>query len=124
MAKKTATKQSTTKLRVLAALCEAMNPAVEIHLKEMRVKYQAKSYDEIMSLNWIEEAPVKINGKKYYPAIWGQEFQGQALLVVQLTRWYIFQWFGSTDCIGFTVNKEGIRENVDAYWLMHEVGHP
>ena len=109
---------------LIATLCEAMNPSVERYLKEMRAKYQEKSYDEITSLDWIEEAPVKINGKKYYPAIWGLEFQGQALLVVQLTCWYIFQWFGSTDCIGFTVNKEGIRENVDAYWLMHEVGHP
>ncbi|WP_045861330.1 hypothetical protein [Teredinibacter purpureus] len=101
-----------------------MNPEVGSYLKDMRVKYQVKSYDEITSLGWIEEAPIKISRKKYYPAIWGQEFQGQALLVVQLTRWHIFKWLGSTDCIGFTVNKDGGREDVDAYWLMHEVGHP
>lgn len=101
-----------------------MKPAIENYLKEMRVKYQTKNFDEIVSLGWIEEAPIKIDGKKYYPAVWGHEFQEQALLVVQLTRWYIFNWFGSTDCIGFTVNKEGIRENVDAHWLMQKVGHP
>ncbi len=106
------------------ALCEYMNSEIERHLKEMRERYKGINYDEIVNLGWVNEDPVTISGKKYHPAIWGQEFDGQALLVVQLTRWYILRWFGATDCIGFLVNKAGTLSEVDAYWLMHEVGHP
>jgi hypothetical protein len=108
----------------IEVLCEIMNSVVESYLKDMRLTYKEKNYDEIISLGLVTDKPVRINGKKYYPAAWGQEFQGQSLLVVQLTRWHIFKLFGSTDCIGFTLNREGTLKHVDANWLMNEVGHP
>jgi len=74
-----------------------MNPQIRSHLEKMRGKYSSRRYDEIIHMDWITEDPIKINGKKLYPSVWGQEFHAQALLVVQLTRWYIFNWFGATD---------------------------
>lgn len=101
-----------------------MNPEIERHLITMRERNKNKNYDEIVNLGWVTDAPVIINGKKYHPAILGEEFDGQALLIVQLTRWYIFRWFGETECLGFLLNKAGVLSEVDADWLMHEVGHP
>ena len=101
-----------------------MNPKILNYLEEMREAYKNKGYDEIVNLGWISEEPVRIDGKKMYPATWGEEFQDNALLVVQLTRWYIFKWFGATHCIGFTLSEEGVLTPVDANWLMHKVGHP
>ena len=101
-----------------------MKQAVESYLIGMREKYKEASYDEIISLGWISEEPINIDGKKYHPCVWGQEFNGQALLVVQLTRWFVLNWLGRTDCFGLLVGRSGSKEYVDAHWLMHEVGHP
>ena len=102
----------------------AMNPKILTYLQVMRESYKNKSFDEIVNLGWISEVPINIDGTKYYPAIWGSEFQDNALLVVQLTRWYIVNWFGTTDAIGFTLNEKGALTEVDANWLMNVVGHP
>lgn len=106
-------------------LCEMMKSEVREQLENMRHQYEGKSYEDLKSLKWIEKDPILIKKKKYHPAIWSEVFPDEELLfVVQLTRWYFLKIFGSTDCIGFTLNKEGKLNHVDEYWLMHEVGHP
>jgi len=102
-----------------------MKMEIRKKLENMRSKYESFSYDEVVGLDWIEEDPIQINGKKYYPSVWSRKFPDQdALLVVQLTRWYFLKMIGSTDCIGFTINPTGVRQNVDEKWLMNEVGYP
>jgi len=101
-----------------------MNLEVKEYLEQIREPYKTWSYSEIVDMGWITKESIELNGKKHHPAIWGEEFQDQALLVVQLTRWYFLKIFGATDCIGFLMNGDGTITNVDAYWLMHEVGHP
>lgn len=102
-----------------------MKSEVRAILEDMRLQFEGKSYDEIKSVGWIEQNPISIKKKKYYPAIWSEVFPDEELLlVVQLTRWYFLKMIGSTDCIGFTLNKEGCLRHVDEYWLMHKVGHP
>lgn len=76
-------------------------------------------------MGWVVKDPIIINNKKYHPAIWSQSFpDGEALLVVQLTKWYFLKYIGATDCIGFTLTPSGERKYVDEKWLMNEVGHP
>ena len=102
-----------------------MKTVVREKLEDMRLQYEGKPYEEIKSIGWIEKKPITIKGKKYHPAIWSEAFPDEELLlVVQLTRRYFLNMIGSTDCIGFTLNKEGQLNHVDEYWLMHEVGHP
>lgn len=102
-----------------------MTPDVRKVLEAMRAEYEGLPYQDIVSLHWRELAPTRITGKKYYPAVWAQTFpEKTALLVVQLTKWYWFKWFGATDCIGFTLTPDGHKEFVDERWLMDEVGHP
>ena len=102
-----------------------MNEKVENILKEMREEFRGKSFEEIQSITWINRDPIKLGWRKLYPAIWSQEYgDSEILLVVQLTSWYIRNIFGSTDCMGFLINNQGSTTDVDAYWLMHEVGHP
>ncbi|WP_347332977.1 hypothetical protein [Marinimicrobium locisalis] len=102
-----------------------MNRTVSEILEGMRDSYRGKTFSEISSLGWIDQVPVKIGWKKYYPSIWSERYGGDsAILVVQLTKWHIPKFFGTTDCIGFIKSKNGDIEDVDAYWLMHEIGHP
>ncbi|UTA48153.1 hypothetical protein L1F30_01100 [Simiduia sp. 21SJ11W-1] len=102
-----------------------MKSEVREKLEEMRLQFEGKSFDDLKAMGWIDKSPIAINKKKYHPAIWSQSFgDDELLLVVQLTRWYFLKMIGSTDCIGFTLTKEGELNHVDEYWLMHEVGHP
>ncbi|MCC1496940.1 hypothetical protein [Alcanivorax sp. 1008] len=76
-------------------------------------------------MKWRKMAPISIEGKRYFPAVWAEIFPDQeVLLVVQLTKWYFFKCIGATDCIGFTLTPDGRRKYVDEHWLMHEVGYP
>lgn len=102
-----------------------MDEKVESILNEMRDEFRGKSFEEIQSLSWTNRDPIRVGWRKLYPSVWSQKYgDSQFLLVVQLTRWYIRHVFGSTDCIGFLINDQGVTTDVDAYWLMHEVGHP
>jgi hypothetical protein len=94
-------------------------------LKEMRDQYRGKSFEEISSVRWQNRNPITIGWRTYYPSIWSQEYgNGEVLLVVQLTKWYIPKIFGTTDCIGFVQKQNNEITDVDACWLMHEIGHP
>jgi len=102
-----------------------MDQKIEKILNEMRDEFRGKSFEEIQALNWINRSPFKLGWRKLYPSVWSQEYgDSEFLLVVQLTRWYIRNFFGSTDCIGFLISKGGSTTDVDASWLMHEIGHP
>ncbi len=102
-----------------------MKPEIREQLEKARRQYEGKSYEELKSLGWVEQDPITIQKTKYHPAVWSQVFADEELLlVVQLTRWHLLKLSGSTDCIGFTLRKNGEFKHVDEYWLMHEVGHP
>jgi hypothetical protein len=102
-----------------------MEKAVLKILEEMRDQYRGKSFDFISSLNWEVHKPIRIGWRKYQPSVWSQEYGiNEVVLVVQLTKWYIPNIFGTTDCIGFLQNQNNETTDVDAYWLMHEIGHP
>ena len=94
-------------------------------LEEMRGQYKGKPFDYVLSLGWQNHNPVRIGWRMYYPSTWSQEYgNNEVLLVVQLTKWYIPNIFGTTDCIGFVQNQNNETTDIDAYWLMHEIGHP
>ncbi len=94
-------------------------------LEEMREEIKGKTFQEVSSIGWKNHEPIKIGLRKYYPSTWSQEYDdNKVLLVVQLTKWYIPNFLGATDCIGFIQDRSGETSDVDAYWLMHEIGHP
>lgn len=102
-----------------------MKKAIKETLEQMRATFESQSYDELKVLKPIQQAPIRIDGKRYYPAVWAEILPNDAvLLVVELTHWYFLNWFGSTDCIGFTLTEVGERQYVDADWLMTEIGYP
>jgi hypothetical protein len=102
-----------------------MVESVKNILEEMRDQERGKTFEQISSIGWVNTEPIKINRRKYFPAIWSQEYgENEVLLVVQLTKWYIPKFFGATYCIGFLQNQKNETTDVDEYWLMHEVGHP
>ena len=102
-----------------------MNEKVEKILNEMREEFRDKSYDEIRSLNWINRPAMKIGWRKYYPSVCSQPYgDSDIVLIVQLTKWYIRGFLGATYCIGILLDENGNTTDVDAYWLMHEIGHP
>ncbi len=63
-----------------------MNPKILDYLEEMRDFHEKKSYDDIVNSGSISEELLRIDDEKLHPAIWGLEFQDDALLVIQLTR--------------------------------------
>ena len=102
-----------------------MKTEIRQYLEGMREEFMSFTYDQVVAVKWQERGALVINGNTYYPAVWSQTFpDGEALLVVQLTRRYFFKLLAATDCIGFTLTKSGERFLVDACWLMHEVGYP
>ena len=91
----------------------------------MRDQFRGKTWEEISCIGWKNRNPINIGWRKYHPSVWSQEYgDNEVLLVVQLTKWYIPKFFGATDCIGFIQNSNNETTDVDAYWLMHEIGHP
>ena len=102
-----------------------MKPAIRNELESMRSKYETCSYDEVQLENWIVLDPIKLEGKKYWPAIWAHQRPDDSwLVIVQLTRWLFLKIFGTTDCIGILFHPSGEKELVDEHYLMNEVGHP
>lgn len=102
-----------------------MKKQIDEILEEMRSKYKVKTFEEISLLDWQNHDPIKIGWRKYYPSVWSQEYgKDSILLVVQLTKWYVPNILGATDCLGFVINRSHEIMDVDAYWLMQEVGHP
>ena len=102
-----------------------MSEQVQKILEEMRDQVRGKNFDEVSSIGWQNREPIKIGWRKYYPSVWSQEYgENEIILVVQLTKWYIPNFLGTTDCIGFIQNLNNETTDVDAYWLMHEIGHP
>ena len=100
-----------------------MSAQIKSVLETMRSTYEAKSFEELCAVSWIEEEPIQLGSRTYRPAVWAELLHdGHVLLVVQLSR--SFLGFGTTESIGLKCSPSGELVPVDAEWLMNEVGHP
>lgn len=102
----------------------SINKLIQAQLTQMRDSYRANSREKLLALDWVETEPISLNGKMYYPAVWSCQYEDMVLLVVQITRWHFMRIVGTTHAIGFLLVSDGRHIDVDAEWLMNEIGHP